>query len=448
MPSRYVLIGNGAAGLSAAEAIRQHDSTGQITIVTEEPHAFYSRPGLAYFLTNTIPQEQLFPRAPDDLRQLGVQTVHARAMHIDPHAHQVHFSDGRSVTYDALLLATGASAILPDTPGMELDGVVTLDCLEDALHILRLSKRARRAVVIGGGVTALELAEGLAARDVQTHYLLRGDRYWSQVLDEDESAMVEDSLANEGIVIHRRTNIQRVLGRRGRVAGVLTDRGQTIQCQIVAVAIGIQSRLELANSAGLETDRGVLVGPGMCTSDPDIFAAGDVAQVFDPLTRTFRLDSLWWIAQEQGYCAGCNMAGLDKPYVHSTSLNITRIGGVITAIIGAVGQTEASDGDLETIIRGDSELWREALDSFAVESEDSHSRVRLMVNHHNIVGAVVMGDQRHTDLVREYICEAIDIRPIRELLTRNPQRSVEILTAYRQRLPSNGSTNGRHVRRT
>ena len=151
-----------------------------------------------------------------------------------------------------------------------------------------------------------------------------------------------------------------MFGTRGRVKAVLTNKGEKVTCQIVGVAIGIQPNIELAVAAGLHTERGILVDEWLRTSEEDIFAAGDVAQVYDPASESYKLDSLWWQAHEQGESAGINMLGGARPYLRSVPFNVTRVGGVITTIVGSVGQGEEDD-DLVSIVHGDSENWQDRL---------------------------------------------------------------------------------------
>jgi NAD(P)H-nitrite reductase large subunit len=429
MATRYLLIGSGAASVSAAESIRRHDSSGEITILSEEPHAFYSRPGLAYYLTGMIPETQLFPHAERELRELGILRLNGRAVAIDPAARTVQLAAGGRVAYDRLLLAPGALAVRPKIPGIELEGVVTLDSLNDARRILRLARRAKRGVVVGGGITALELAEGLSARGVETHYFLRRERYWSGVLEPEESAWVEDRLQKEGIRLHRNTDLAQVVGRGGRVSGVTTADGRTIACQILAVAVGIRPRLDLAQSAGLACGRGIRVDETLRTGDPDIYAAGDAAEVRDPDTGEFNLDSLWWIALAQGRVAGENMAGGSARYSRGVPFNVTRLGGLTTTILGTVGQG-GRDDDLVAIARGDSNTWRVPGDGVTIEHGPAQSRIRILVGPKKIAGAVVMGDQALSRPLQELIRMEVEITSIREELLAHPEQCADVLTRF------------------
>ncbi len=278
---------------------------------------------------------------------------------VDAPAHIVELQDHIRINYDRLLIATGAQATPSKTPGSELTGVVKLDSLEDARHILKLARKSRSAVVIGGGITALEIVEGLRARGVNTHYLLRGDRYWSNVLDESESRIVEHRLKEEGVHLHFHTEVDQILGKNGRAVAVRTKDGRQIPCDLVAVAIGIRPRSELAVKSGIEVDRGIQVNEYMETSAPDVYAAGDVAQVYDPLTGKSVLDSLWSPARQQGHTAGTNMSGGCIPYIKIIPFNVTRLANLTTTIIGTVGQGDDPDLTGIGIARGDSETWRQ-----------------------------------------------------------------------------------------
>lgn len=412
--TRYVIIGSGAAGIAAAESIRRQDSKASILMLGEEMHGYYSRPGLAYYLTGEIGEKQLFPFNKQDFEHIGLHLLHAQVKHLDPHEHYVALQNGRQVPYDRLLIATGARAATAKVPGIDMEGVVKLDNLDDARRILKLARKARTAVVVGGGITALELVEGLRARGVRTHYFLRRERYWSNVLDETESSIVEHRLVEEGVKIHYHTDLAEILGKRGRVAGVLTADGKQVKCGLVAVAIGIRPRKELAEAAGLEVERGILVDEYLSSSYPDIFAAGDVAQVYDPILEKSILDSLWGAARSQGSAAGSNMAGGATPYHKPIAFNVTRLAGLTTTIIGAVGCGE--DDDLMGIARGDSETWRELPDVITAQDNFEVNRLRLSVGAHTLRGAIVMGDQTLSRPVHQLVSEQVDITTIREQL--------------------------------
>ncbi len=426
----HLIIGAGVAGIAAAEAVRAADPGASITVATEDPFGYYSRPGLAYYLTGELSEEQLFPFRKSDFQALGLSWVAARAERIDPALQRVFFEGGSSLPYDRLLIASGSQAVPLAVPGADLNGVYKLYNMRDSRAILAGARKAREAVVVGGGITALELVEGLRARKLKVHYFLRGERYWSNVLDEVESRIVEQHLVGQGVRLHTSTELVEVLGKNGRVTGVLTKSGETIACELLAYAVGVQPRKELAERAGLRVERGILVDEHMRTSDPHIYAAGDAAQVYDPFSGRSVLDTLWNTARAQGQAAGSNMAGRPAAYRKSVPLNVTRLAGLTTTIIGTVGR--GSDPSLVGIARGDSETWRHLPDAIVVEHSADVHRVRLLFGEDHLLGAVVMGDQTLSRPLQELIGAQAETSALRDVLQAEPEsaRAAEQVLAF------------------
>ena len=411
---KYAIIGSGVAGIAAIEAIRSVDGSGEITLIGDDPHGHYSRPGLAYYLTGEIHDGALFPRQQEDFIKLRFRYLKGRVKRVLRDRHYLEVEGHAFVPYDRLLLSLGAFAIPLEVPGSKLEGVLKLDHLSDAHQIIKLAKRGKTAVVAGGGITALELVEGLVARGMKVHYLLRGDRYWSNVLDVQESKIVEQRLKEEGVKLHYHSEIVEITGTHNCVNSVRFQDGASLKCDLLAYAIGIQPRTHLAKQAALEVDRGILVNEYMQTSDPHIFAAGDVAQVYDPYTKRSVLDSLWTPAREQGRTAGLNMAGRKKAYVKSAPFNVTRLAGLTTTIIGVVGR--GRDEDLVGIARGDSETWRQLPDAIVAQTGFEVNRVRVMVGEQTLIGAIVMGDQTLSFPLEKIISNKVNISSIRDIL--------------------------------
>lgn len=412
--TRYVIIGTGVAAIAAAEEIRAHDPAGELDMVGDDPFGYYSRPGLAYYLTGELDDELLYLYRKEDFLKLKLRFYRARVTRISPSEKQVELDNGANLPYDKLLIATGAQAIPLNIPGAALKGVHKLDHLTDARALLADAKRGCTAIVTGGGITALELAEGLAARGLKVHYVLRSARYWSGVLDELESGVIESLLRQEGITLHHKSEISEIVGRNGKINAVRLSDGRILKADLLAYAIGIAPRIGLAREAGLACERGILVNESLQTSQPDIYAAGDVAQVFDPASGKHLLDSLWNPAREQGRAAARSMAGQTVAYAKPPVFNVTRLAGLTVTIIGAVGNP--GDPDLLGIARGDSETWRQVPDVIIAQGGFEVNRLRLMVGEKQLLGAVVMGDQKLSGPLQAIIGQKADISPIRTQL--------------------------------
>jgi NAD(P)H-nitrite reductase large subunit len=426
--THYVIIGTGVAAIAAAEAIRAADSSGKLSLIGNDPFVYYSRPGLAYYLTGELPEKMLFPYRKDDYASLQAEFHQGTVQRILPEQKAIELDTRLQLPFDRLLIATGSQAIPLKIPGADLGGVYKLDNLSDARALLAHARRRRTTLVTGGGITALELAEGLVARGVRVHYILRSDRYWPNVLDETESRLIEGRLRHEGIHIHHQSEIAEIMGKNGRVTGARLADGKTMQADVIAYAIGIAPRIQLAQEAGLSCDRGILVDEYMQASLPGIFAAGDVAQVHDPTSGKYVLDSLWPAAREQGRAAGKNMAGDKFPYRKPIAFNVTRLSGLTTTIIGAVGG--GNDPDLLSIARGDSETWREMPDAIMAQNSFEVNRLRLMIGEKHILGAIVMGDQTLSTALQFIVREKIDISAIRADLMLPNARIADILADF------------------
>ncbi|MCS6992630.1 MAG: FAD-dependent oxidoreductase [Anaerolineales bacterium] len=488
--TRYLLIGTGVAAISALEAIRSVDERGEVSVVSDDPHGYYSRPGLAYYLTGELEESLLFPYQKADFSRLNARFYRARVSHIFPSEQEIELEGGARLPYDKLLIATGAQALPLKVPGADLAGVHKLDNLADARALLAHARRGRPALVTGGGITALELAEGLASRGMKVHYVFRSERYWPAVLDETESRIIESLLRREGMTLSPQTEVTEILGRNGKVTGARLSNGKIIPADLIAYAIGIAPRIGLAREAGIACERGILVNERMETSLPGIYAAGDAAQVYDPAAGKHVLDSLWTPAREQGRAAGRNMAGQPTAYCKSIPFNVTRLAGLTVTIIGAVavpspltplpqgegkppsplpplpqgernapsplshlpqgeGNTPShllpsptgrgaggegrGEGDLLAIARGDSETWRELPHAIIAQSGFEVNRLRLMVGKTHLLGAIVMGDQKLSAPLQKLIREKVEITPIRAQLLAPDAPIADILAGFVRR---------------
>jgi NAD(P)H-nitrite reductase large subunit len=268
---------------------------------------------------------------------------------------------------------------------------------------------------------------------VKVHYFLRGDRYWANVLDEKESRIVEHMLTEDGVQLHFETDLDEILGKGGKVTGVRTTGGKVVKCDMVGVAVGIKPRVSLAKESGIEVEKGVIVDEFMQTSAVDVLAAGDVAQVRDPVTGKSYINSLWTPARQQGVAAGMNMAGERIRYTQGAPYNVTRLAGLTTTIIGAIGSKDA-DRDVVGIVRGDSETWRQVPEALVCQGGFEANQLRLLIGDKTLLGGLVMGDQKLSHAVHLLVEKKVDISPVRDQLLKASASPADVLAGFWQKV--------------
>lgn len=375
MNSHFVIIGNGAAGYRAAKSLRRADADAQISVITEDRHPFYLRRQLADFVAGVLSLPELIFQSRNTYRRERIDLfLMTRVERIDPAAHEVVLSNGERVRYDRLLVATGTRAVPFGIPGADLEGVVTFDTLSQAQEVKRLLPDVREAAILGEGIVGLTLTESLLASGVRVTQLMRGDRFWPEMLDEHTSSLVQQMLEDAGVTLRPETEARAVIGAGGRAIGIETAIGETLQAELVAAGCRRQPVLDLVAGAGIEVRRGILVDDRLATSQADIFAAGDVAEPAGP--PEFGSDEAafcWQRAWALGDVAAAGM--LDRkaePAMEAVRLRTSLFGREL-AVIGRGHLAEA--GNITALD------FRHGPDMFR----------RLVFQDDRLVGAVVFG---------------------------------------------------------
>ncbi len=311
----FVIIGNGIAGVTAAITARRLNAEARITLVSAESAHHYSRPALMYLYLGQLRYADVKPYEDWFWAENRLQLMHAEATGLDATARTVQLATGQSLAYDKLLLATGSVGRTAGWPGQQLRGVQGFIGLPDLENMSRDTQGIRRAVVVGGGLIGVELAEMLHSRGIHVTWLVREARYWRSVLPPEESTLLVTHIRQHGIDFQENTELREVLGDgQGRVRAVLTTTGQELPAEWVGLAIGVQPNLTLARAAGLETDRGILVDALLETSVPGVYAAGDCAQHRQPAPGEVAVEQLWYTGRMQGETVAHTLCGQPTPY--------------------------------------------------------------------------------------------------------------------------------------
>jgi 3-phenylpropionate/trans-cinnamate dioxygenase ferredoxin reductase subunit len=315
----YVIIGAGLAGGRAAEAIRERDASGRIVLVGSEPFLPYHRPHLSKkYLMGKRPLEKVFfkPREFYDERKIEMLTGRT-AVALAPQAHQVTLDDGTSLHYDRLLLATGAAPRQLDIAGGDLEGVHYLRTIPDSDALRAAMANSKKVAIVGGGFIGAEVASAFAQHNVETTMLLREDLLLRRAVGDVVARFLTDYFKQKGVDIRTDVNVDAFIGNsgQGRLEGVRLASGEVIPADTAAVGVGVAPRIALAQEAGLKVENnGVAVNEYLQSSDPDTYAAGDIAAFWSPLYhRRMRIEH-WDVARQQGRTAGLNMAGANQPW--------------------------------------------------------------------------------------------------------------------------------------
>lgn len=304
-----VVVGNGIAGVTAALAVRRLQPTWQVTLVSGESTHHYSRPALMYLFMGHMRYQDLKPY-PDALWQEQRITLRrAWVTRLDLEGRRLELAEGAPIAWDRLLLATGSRPNLFGWPGQELPGVQGLYDLGDLARLGENVRGATRAVVVGGGLIGIELAEMLHSRGLHVTLLARERSYWDNVLPPEESALVTRLVRAAGFDLRLETELKEVVaGPDGRAAAVVTSRGERLDCSVVGLTAGVRPNVELARGTTLAVGRGLLVDRSLRTNVPDVFAAGDCAELVRPGERNL-VQQVWYTGKQQGECVGRVIAG-------------------------------------------------------------------------------------------------------------------------------------------
>jgi nitrite reductase (NADH) large subunit len=384
---RVVVVGAGVAGVTVTEEVRRAFEHAELTLVGDEPYAFYNRMAITRLVSESVSIDSLYLNRRDwaESRRVDYRRGVA-ATEIDRENHQVSLSDGHRVPYDRLVIATGARPFVPAIDGFGAEGCFVLRTIDDAVQIQQYirRRRCRTAVVVGGGLLGLEAAYYLAQLELRVLVLDRGPWPLSRQLDEHAGALVWEMLQDLGIELVPRTEALRILAD-GAVTGIELGDGGSIDGELCLVATGIRPNSELAAAANLDVSVGITVDDGMQTSDTDIFAVGDVVD------HQGRRIGLWPASVEQAQVAAKRMVGGDAAYSASAQPARLKVPGIDLLSIGVV---DAQSSESRTV---------------AVSAYGTRRYRKLVLEGGRLMGAIILGSPELFDDVTTAVERKLDL---------------------------------------
>ena len=305
-PERIVIVGGGAAGFAAAETLRREQYQGSIIMISDDQAPPVDRPNLSKdYLAGKAPQDWIPLRGEKFYSQKNIDLrLGTKVDRIDPGSRNVVMSDGGTISYERLLLATGAEPVRLAIPGAEQSFVHTLRSLADCKAIIELAANARRCIVVGASFIGLEVAAALRCRDIDVHVVAPDRRPMERVLGPEMGDFIRALHEERGVVFHLEATATSVDGNKMKLSS-----GGELAADFVVAGVGVRPRIGLAEKAGLKLDRGVAVNAFLETSEPGIFAAGDIARWPDPHSGENLRVEHWVVAERQGRTAALNMLG-------------------------------------------------------------------------------------------------------------------------------------------
>lgn len=353
----YVILGNGVAGVHAAEIIRQLDPNGKITMISDEVFPPYCRPMISMVLEGSVPPEKLPIRPSSFYEEFKIEPVLGNRVSAVDVDHRAVSVNGKGYPYDKLLIATGADPRRIKADGLELKNIFFMRTETHVRQMLSTLPTIRKALVLGGGLVGFKASYGLLRRGIQVIMLIRSGYPLSMQVDSEAGRMIWDELKAHGLDVRLGVEATAFEGKDTVSRAHLSD-GSFLPCDMVVIGKGVFPARGFIPKEKIKVDAGIVVDEHMETSAPGVFAAGDVAECIDIARKTPWVNAIWPEAVAQGRIAGMNMAGRRTAYKGSLSRNVIRIFGMDVMTAGLITPPEAEGFDILKVTDSRAKTYR------------------------------------------------------------------------------------------
>ena len=310
-----IIIGNGITGITCARNIRKINSDATITVISEESKHFYSRTALMYMYMGHMKYENTKPYEDWFWSKNRINLIQATVNHLDTVNKSLQLDDSRILNYDKLVLATGSIPNNFGFPGEDLNGVQSLYNLQDLEKMEKNTSNISAAVIVGGGLIGIEMAEMLHSRNISVTMLIRENAYWANALPQEEAQLIGNHLHKHGITLKFNTELKEIRTiDQVNVHSIVTKQEETIDCQFLGITTGVKPNIKFLKNSSIEIEKGILVNEFLETNIPDIFAAGDCAQFRYVKTGEAPIEQLWYTGKMQGETLANTICGNKTTY--------------------------------------------------------------------------------------------------------------------------------------
>lgn len=379
---KYLIIGNGVAGTTAAENIRKEDQEGAITIVTDEDLPFYYRVRLPEYISGEVAEGDLVVRKEAWYKDRNIELMpNTRVVDADPANRVVITADKQRLEYDALLMATGSHSFIPPIKGSDKPGVFALRSIQDARDIATWSEGIQEVVLIGGGLLGLEAGNAIRKLGKKVMVVEFFPRLLPRQLDVAGAGRLQEIMEGMGFSFRLGATTQEIEGD-SKAESVLLEGGERLPAEMVVISAGVRPNLELADALGVAHDKGIQVDEYLQTNQDGIYAAGDVAE-FGGMPY-----GIWTAAMEQGKIAGNRMAGGDMSYGGTVMANTLKVVGIDLAAAGNID----AEGEFESRVKEDGQVYK-----------------KIVIEDNRIIGCIMLGDTKGFNKITKAMSEKEDV---------------------------------------
>lgn len=397
-----VIIGNGISGITTARYIRKNNPDIQISVIGNETDYFYARTALMYVYMGHLRFEDTKPYEDQFWKKNRINCIRGEVVRLITEKQKLYLSDGQEISYHQLVLATGSKPLMAGWAGEHLNGIQGLYGMTDLALLEENTQHIRRAVVVGGGLIGVELAEMLHARGIHVTFLVRESRYMERTLPPEESELVHQEIRRNGIDLLFETEVKAFLpDEEGRVAALETTSGLKIPTAFVGITIGVTPNIAWLADNGIETKKGVLVDWEFKTNVPDVFAVGDCAEFRKPLGGQRPIEQFWYTGKMHGEVLGTILGGGKASYQKGVFFNSAKFFDLEYQVYGEVAPILTENTKQV--------FWRHPV---------LHKSIRIRYNKSTgaVVGFCTMGTRFRQEVCRQWIQKNTPIEKVLENL--------------------------------
>lgn len=443
----YIIIGNSAAGLAAAESIRELDRKGKILMLTEESYKNYSKPLITYFLEGRTGFNRINFKDKNFYRDNNITLwLNKKVISVDAKKNFLTCSDGTGYKFGKLLIASGGRPIIPEIETVftekncssrvekdslfssvseknyrDIKGIFTLTTLGDALEIKDYIEKnnIKEVSILGGGLIGLKAAEVFLEIGIEINIIELADRVLSATFDRQASDIIESKIKKRGSNIYRNNTIKKIYITNGRISGYSLMDGRKKECSLLIIAIGVRPNTEFIKGSLIKIKKGIVVDDYMHTSVKNIYAAGDVAEARDMLLDESRNIAIWPLAVRQGLVAGSNMAGSSRKYDGGFFMNSVEILDMPTVSMGLGGISEEDNKNIE--------IFRSC-------NQKENKYKKVVIRDNKIIGLIMVGNIERAGIYAGLIKNEIDISSVKGNISREDFGIINLPADYRKHL--------------